>query len=182
MAKDKRKRKKDDAAEATTASGKDPCLQTGKLNLQLGELFLIPRGSSDNRLIGQLSAVSENPDLCILPTGPPPPCSLARQPSPPTSPAPPAHNRPDGAHSGPGIVDRSRFSRITVPALGSRSAIARSSKVLPAPDGPLIAIHSPIDKAKDAGLRIAVRRSRTRSMGTIGCPAFSGSGFLARRG
>jgi len=38
--------------------------------------------------------------------------------------------------------------------------MARSSKVLPAPDGPLIAIHSAADKVKAARLRMLVWRSR----------------------
>src|SRR5438067_8881333 len=45
--------------------------------------------------------------------------------------------------------------------------MARSSKVLPAPDGPLTAIHSPADRVNEARLRTVVRRSRTRSTAGI---------------
>jgi len=38
---------------------------------------------------------------------------------------------------------RSTPSRATVPKQGSRSAMARSNRVLPAPEGPLSATHSP---------------------------------------
>jgi len=43
--------------------------------------------------------------------------------------------------------------------------MARSRRVLPLPEGPLIAMHSPADNENEADLRRSVRRSRTWSSG-----------------
>jgi len=118
------------------------------------------RSPVDRRVIGQAFASSGNPRSLTNAT--------AAAHSLKCSPTVSAH-QPGSAgtyptkrrHSGAAMVERSRPFMHTRPSLGSRSAMARSSKVLPAPEGPRNAMHSPAHNESEAGLRTFVRRSRT---------------------
>ena len=75
----------------------------------------------------------------------------ARPRSRPTSPARRRHRRRGGARPGRGTLARARPSRNASPSPGSRSAIRRSSRLLPEPDGPVTATHSPAATSRSNG-------------------------------
>src|ERR1700687_3219085 len=65
----------------------------------------------------------------------------------------------------------SPFSQ-TLPSLGSRSAIMRRKRLLPDPDGPVMAAHAPAPRVRSNGPANSLRSSFTRSAVSIEFPCF----------
>ena len=84
-------------------------------------------------------------------------------------------------HAGAGHVRRSRpFSR-TRPSFGSRSAIMRRNRLLPAPDGPVMAMHSPISRATSNGPARRLRSPDSSSSGTAVIQLVQAANFASSR-